>query len=274
MKIIFSKDCMKYEQPGHPESPERVRSTYEFLKDKFEFVKPRPAQEADILLAHTPVLLEKVKSGSFSDPDTPNLPGMYEHAKLAAGAAIQAAELESFSLMRPPGHHATREFLGGFCYFNNIAIAVSHMLKEVDKVAILDFDYHHGNGTQDIFMGNKKVLYISLHAMFSYPGTGLMSEKNCHNYLIPPGSGEQKYMQFFKKALEDIKQFNPNLLAVSAGFDTYKDDPLSSLKLEKETYEKIGKLIADMKKPTFSVLEGGYAKELPECIYNFLNGLL
>lgn len=277
MKILFSSKCLEYRQPEHPESPERVGQTHNFLKGKFDFIEPEPCSEKDILLVHSEELLEKVKSENFFDPDTPNLQGIYDYARLAAGSAINAAELalngeEAFSLMRPPGHHAGRQTLGGFCYFNNIAIAAAKSLKKVDKIAVIDVDCHHGNGTQDIFLGNERILYISLHQSPLYPGTGLVSEKNCFNYPLPAGTEEKEYLDTLKKALKEAKEFKPGLIAVSAGFDTYKQDPLTGLELEKQTYRKIGEMIADMETPSFAVLEGGYSKDMPQCVYEFLRG--
>ena len=279
MKIIFSKRCIEYEFPGHPESPGRLSSTYNLLKErKFEFKEPQPAKKEDILRVHTSNLVEQVKNGEFLDPDTPNSKKMFEYALLSAGAAIQAQELAlnkefAFSLMRPPGHHATRNSAGGFCYFNNIAIAVSKALDTTETVAIIDIDCHHGNGTQDIFLGDKRVLYVSLHQSPLYPGTGLKSEENCLNLPLSPGTGKVEYLTVFKKAIAEVKKFSPRLIAVSAGFDTYKDDPLTNLNLEKETYAKISGLISTLKKPAFSVLEGGYnVLKLPECIEQYLMG--
>ncbi|MFN3301854.1 MAG: histone deacetylase, partial [Patescibacteria group bacterium] len=176
----------------------------------------------------------------------------------------------SFSLMRPPGHHAGKDFCGGFCYFNNLAIAVAKFLKKDKKVAILDIDCHHGNGTEDIFLGKNNVLYISLHESPLYPGTGLESRFNCLNFPLPPRTQEKEYLQTLEIALEKISQFKPNLLAISAGFDTYKKDPLTYFGLEIDSYQKIGEKIAQLNLPTFSVLEGGYSQSLPLCLYNFI----
>lgn len=202
---------------------------------------------------------------------------MFEYALLSCGAAIKAQELVlnkefAFSLMRPPGHHAARDSAGGFCYFNNIAVAVSKALDTVKKVAIIDIDCHHGNGTQDIFLGEERVLYISLHQSPLYPGTGLKSIKNCLNFPLPSGTDEEEYLNIFKEAIEEAKNFSPQLIAVSAGFDTYKNDPLTNFNLEKETYTKISNLISSLKKPAFSVLEGGYSSELAECVEQYLIG--
>lgn len=279
IKILFSPKCLEYEAPGHPESPERVASTARFLKDKgYRFIGPSSATEKDILVVHRQWLLDQVKTGNFSDPDTPNLPNIYSYALLSAGAAIQAAEMalngkNCFSLMRPPGHHAGKNFLGGFCYFNNIAIAVARILDKVKRVAIVDIDCHHGNGTQDIFLGNKKVLYVSLHQSHIFPLTGLKSERNCLNHPLDGGTGPEEYLAVFKKALKEVQKFNPDLIAISAGFDTYKKDPLTNINLEKETYLTIGQKINELSRPHFSVLEGGYSDDLSECVYNFLEGL-
>ncbi len=278
MKIIFSKQCLEYEFPGHPESPQRVKSAYNLLKEKkIEFIEPEPAKEQDILRVHSSNLLQKVKNEEFLDTDTPNSKKMFAYALLSCGAAIKAQELAlnkeaAFSLMRPPGHHATRENAGGFCYFNNIAVAVHKALGIVKKVAIIDIDCHHGNGTQDIFLGDERVLYISLHQSPLYPGTGLKSIKNCLNFPLLGQTQEEEYLNIFNQAIEEVKIFSPQLIAVSAGFDTYKNDPLANFKLEKHTYAKISGLITSLKVPAFSVLEGGYSVELAECIEQYLSG--
>lgn len=279
MKIIFSKKCLDFALSGHPESPQRLSRCYEYLRaNEFDFVEPPACEEEDILLVHDNKLLQSLKDNSFSDPDTPNIDNIYDYAMLAAGAAILASEIAAkegkcFSLMRPPGHHAGAQTLGGFCYFNNIAIAVEKLRRENKRIAIIDFDCHHGNGTQDIFLGKDLVLYLSLHQSPLYPGTGLASEKNCFNFPLAPGIEEAAYLDCLKKGLKHIEEFKPQILAVSAGFDAYRRDPLGGIKLETSTYRKIGSLIAEFKKPTFAVLEGGYSKNIAVCLYEFLSGL-
>lgn len=280
MKILFSKECLDYYSLGHPESPLRVSASYEYLKEKgYKFKQPSICSEEDILLAHSKKLLEEVKNGDFFDSDTPALADIFRYACLSAGSAIEAALLslkgeKAFSLMRPPGHHAARNNLGGFCYFNNIAIAVERAKKEVDKIAIVDLDCHHGNGTQDIFLGKKDIIYISLHQSPLYPGTGLKSESNCFNHPLAAYTEPLPYLNTLKKALDNVVKFNPELIAVSMGFDTYKLGPIASLSLEKDTYKYIGKLLSDLGKPLFAVLEGGYnCQDLPECIEQFLIGI-
>jgi len=279
MKIIFSKKCLEYGEPGHPESPQRVELTHKHLKEcGYESLQPNLAKDEDILSVHTKGLLRTVKSGQIFDIDTPSLPHIFDYAKLSVGSAIDAAELalkgeNAFSLMRPPGHHATKNSVGGFCYFNNIAIAVQKTLGSIDRVAIIDIDCHHGNGTEHIFLGNQKVLYLSLHQTPLYPGTGLHSEKNCLNFPLLPGTDEKEYLEKLNQGLENVAEFDPVLIGISAGFDTYKGDPITNLNLEVGSYRKIAKLINEIKKPLFIVLEGGYSKEMPECVYQFLLGI-
>jgi acetoin utilization deacetylase AcuC-like enzyme len=280
VKIFYSPKCLEYSQPGHPESPVRVASTYNYLKEKgFEFIEPGPCTDEDILLAHTPALLDSVRKENFLDFDTPAFTGIFDIAKLAAGSAIDAALYclntgeRTFSLMRPPGHHATKSRLGGFCYFNNIAIASIKAKENIEKVAIVDFDCHHGNGTEDIFLGKKDFLYLSLHQSPLYPGTGLKSRENCINHPLPAQTSPAEYLTALEQGLEKVEKFKPDLLAVSAGFDTYKLDPITGFSLEKDTYNKIGRMLAALNKPSFSILEGGYSGDLAECIHEFLTGL-
>lgn len=278
MKVVFSRRCLEYDSPGHPESSERVRDTYEYLKSSksFEFVKPEECSRQDLLLVHTPSLVDTIKHEKFENLETPAIPNIFNYAKLSVGGALLAMDIalkegKSFSLMRPPGHHASRNKFEGFCYFNNIAIAVMKALKRVKKVAILDIDVHHGNGTQDIFLGKKNVIYISLHQYgFIYPGTGKHSEKNCYNYPLEGGAEEGEYLERFQTGLDKISEFRPDMIAISAGFDTFEKDPLAGLKLTKDTYSKISKMISELGKPRFAVLEGGYSKGLPECVHSFL----
>jgi acetoin utilization deacetylase AcuC-like enzyme len=278
MNVVFSPQCLEFRSPGHPESPERVRKTYELLVQKsYTFVEPTPCTEQDLLLVHSPELVTSVRNNDFYNWDSPNLPHIYEYATLSAGGAVTAMELSlsegrSFSLMRPPGHHVTRENLGGFCYFNNIAIAVAKALSTLERVAILDFDCHHGNGTEAIFLGTPAVLYISWHQIHIYPGTGHQSRLNCINYPLNAGADHTDFMVVLEKGLEKTRDFNPDLIAVSAGFDGYIGDPLSMLRFQQKTYQEIGEKIKSFELPSFAVLEGGYGGELPLCIHKFLEG--
>ncbi len=277
MKIFFSHRCLEYKQEEHPESPKRVKLIHKALA-KYEFEEAEPCGDSDLLLCHTKELINKVRHGKFCNIDTPALPRIYDFAKLAAGSAMQAAMHaiggeNAFSIMRPPGHHAGRNSLGGFCYFNNIAIAVKKALEKVDRIAIVDIDGHHGNGTQDIMTGNKDVVFVSLHQKNAFPVSGFVSDRNCYNYPLMPGTNGKHYMKIFIEALENIERFNPDLIAVSAGFDAYKNDPLLELNLDIETYFEIGDAIRQLGKPVFAVLEGGYSEDVGKCVYQFLKGL-
>ncbi|MCS7232275.1 MAG: histone deacetylase [Elusimicrobiota bacterium] len=287
--IIFtSEHCWKYNIAGHPEAPFRVKDTYEYLRKKqtelnIDIVSVNNEIDEDILLlTHTKSLIESVKSGNFYDPDTPNFENVIFYAKVSANVVLEAlkASLQekiAFALTRPPGHHAGSSSLGGFCYFNNIACAVNWYLSndlENKKVAILDIDVHHGNGTQEIFLGNDKVLFISIHQAYIYPGSGLKSEKNCLNFPLFAGTDDFEYLKILDEAIQEIKEFSPNLLAISCGFDTFKEEPLAGLNLSENCYYEIGKKIAKVGIPTFFALEGGYSKKLPYLIENFLKGLI
>ncbi|HDI11741.1 MAG TPA: histone deacetylase [Candidatus Acetothermia bacterium] len=261
MKIVYSPRCLEYQQVGHPESPARVRIAAAYLEKRgFEFLEPEPASDQDLLLVHTPEHIRRVESGDFYDPDCPVYPDIGLYARLAVGGAILAQEVEGFSLMRPPGHHAGPNSLGGFCYFNNIAVAVRRSGR---KTLIVDIDGHHGNGTEAVFYGDGKVTYVSLHQHYNYPGTGQNSRGNCLNYPLLPRCGSRVYLGTLKQALEDASRFGPfEQLAISAGFDTYRDDPLASMGLEIEDYRKIGKILGKLRLPTFAVLEGGYVPDI------------
>lgn len=274
MKLIWHPRCLEYGAPGHPESPERLARAYEFLSDPqlgYEFVPAEPIAEKDLLLVHTPRHLEDVKTLRFYDADSPRYPKIFEYAALSAGAAVQAMKLNGFALMRPPGHHASQERVAGFCYFNNIAIAVRASGK---KTLIIDIDGHHGDGTQAIFLGDPQVVFVSLHSFPNYPGTGLRSEQNCYNYPLPFHCGDAVYLQTLDRALASIDLGEIEQLALSAGFDTYYKDPLASLGLTTECYERIGQRLKELGLPTFAVLEGGYCVEdLGKNIHALLRGL-
>ncbi|MEM3703397.1 MAG: histone deacetylase [Candidatus Bathyarchaeia archaeon] len=275
-KIIFSERCLEYGL-WHVESPARVRKAYEILKKRgYEFIEPEPAREEDLLRVHDEDYIQLLKNGAVEDADTPAYEKIYEYARLSAGGAILAAKVNGFSLMRPPGHHAGRSgaalgaYTKGFCYVNNVAVAVKYL----DRPAlILDIDGHHGNGTQEIFQGDPKIFYVSLHRHPHYPGTGYYSEANCLNYPLPADCGEEVYLKTLEGALKRIDVQKIEVIAVSAGFDACFGD-LASLGLTEKTYGDIGRIIASLRKPTFFVLEGGYigeniGKAIDELLKNF-----
>ena len=286
MRIVYSEKCLEYVLPYHPESPERVYRAYRLLKSKgLKFIEPEASSEDDLKMVHSEDFIMRIRSGDFFDPDSPSLPDIYEYARLSVGGAIKSMEValrgeNAFSLMRPPGHHVgvNGSALGapsmGFCYFNNIAVSCMKALRDVDKIAIIDIDCHHGNGTQEIFLGNPHVLFVSLHKYGAfYPGTGGFSEGNCLNYPFRNPVGDREYLQVLRKALKKVEEFNPDLIAVSAGFDAHRDDPVGALMLSEEAYKEIGRMIADLKRSVFAVLEGGYGRFFPECVWNFVHAL-
>lgn len=268
MKIIYSPTCLEYSLPDKAESPERVEKAARFLKNHYLFIEPKPAADEDLLRVHTEDLVNKVKTRAFNDPDCPRYERIYEYAKLAAGGAILAAEKNSFSLMRPPGHHAGRNHVGGFCYFNNIAVAIRRQEK---GTLIVDIDGHHGNGTEEIFLGDKNVTYISLHRYPHYPGTGEKSRENCLNFPLPGRVGDEVYIDCLESALRMVDPADFETVGVSAGFDTYEKDRYASLGLSTDCYQRIGRIIGSLGLPVFAVLEGGYvAEDLGLNIHRFL----
>lgn len=227
------------------------------------------------MLVHSHDYLWKLKKGLVEDSDTPAYDNIYEYATLSVGGALLASKIGGFSLMRPPGHHVGSNggALGvesrGFCYLNNIAIAVK---KPNKKTLILDIDGHHGNGTQEVFLKDEKVTYVSLHQSPNYPATGQFTERNCINFALPYDLGGKRYLETLDKALGMVDLSNIVQVAVSCGFDTHIDD-LASLSLVERDYWEIGKKVALLKKPAFFVLEGGYVGErLGLDIDNFLRG--
>jgi len=277
-QIIYSKKCLEYGDPYHPENAARVDEAVKILrKADYDFIEPSPAKIDDILRAHTREYADGVRNGTANDVDTPAYQNIYDYARLAAGAAILAANTGGFSLMRPPGHHAGKNgaALGapsrGFCYFNNIAIAVKFLGK---KTVIIDFDAHHGNGTQEIFKGDQNVDYISIHRQNVFPQTGSITCGNCRNYPLVADCGPIAYFEAFKNALDEAAAniSSCEVIAVDAGFDGHQND-LVSLGLQTEDFFRIGNMIGALKKPTFFVLEGGYnGKNLGEDIDAFLQG--
>ncbi|MFW6190726.1 MAG: histone deacetylase family protein [Candidatus Bipolaricaulota bacterium] len=271
MGLVFSEDALQYRSAGHPESPERVKKAYSYLREKYESLSPRRAEEQDLLLVHDRDFVESVRGGKFSDPDCPDYDDLYYYATLSAGGALKAQETNNLSLMRPPGHHAGKDFLGGFCYYNNLAIAVE---KSGLETLIVDFDAHHGNGTQDIFLGADDVVYLSIHRSPGFPGTGRETKENCINHPIPADTGDEKYLDILVESLDritDEREFEQ--LALSAGFDGHENDPLASVGLSTSAYEEIGEILRDLELPAFGVLEGGYVgDDLGRNIDAFLRG--
>ena len=284
MKIITDEACAGYARAGHPEKPFRILRTLEKLRAQTElpltFASPGSVADADLLRAHSPAMLARLTQAEDFDADTPAHPGIADYARASAGAALAAMRCARagetvFGLMRPPGHHATRERAMGFCYLNNIAIAVlAAQAAGVRRVAVFDFDVHHGNGTEDILLYHEGTAFYSVHEHPCYPGTGAENVgDNCFNFPVPAHLPRADYRKVLAKALDGVNRFHPDLLAVSAGFDAYARDPLAQGTLEAEDFFWLGESLRGLGVPMFSLLEGGYSRDLPELIFAYLKGL-
>jgi acetoin utilization deacetylase AcuC-like enzyme len=280
MIIFHDPHCVEYSSPGRPERPERIIQTVPVLKDRhptWKWREPRDATDQELLCAHLREHIERVKnpSGDF-DLDTPAIPKIYNYALKSAGAGVEGARAaiageRVFSLMRPPGHHATRDRAMGFCYFSNIAIAAVNALGNgIERVAIWDFDAHHGNGTEAIVAHNERIRFASIHQFPAYPGTGAKSFANIDNYPVPLLTPRKDHVEVAKRALDKLINFKPSLLLVSAGFDAYARDPLVQMTLEVEDFATFGESLQNIDIPVAALLEGGYSNDLPELIDTFL----
>ena len=285
MKIITDERCTGYSRAGHPENPRRVADTVARLRNQTELslVWAAPGENApDEILrrAHAPEVLARLDVPEDFDPDTPFFENISGYARASAAAALDAlgaarAGETVFSLMRPPGHHATRNKSMGFCYLNNAAIAVLEARAAgAKRVAVFDFDVHHGNGTEDILLNHPGVEFFSVHQFPNYPSTGAKNAgHNCFNYPVAPGAAREDYRAALSRALDDLRSYRPELIAVSAGFDAYRHDPLAESPLLAEDFHWIGRSLRALSVPFFSLLEGGYSSALPELIFAYLKGV-
>jgi acetoin utilization deacetylase AcuC-like enzyme len=239
-----------------------------------------PETEA-IERAHSKEHIARVQGAAdHFDGDTPAYPNIFEHAKRSVGGALAALNAARagdavFSLLRPPGHHATRDRAMGFCYLNSVAIAAMEALAGgVKRVAVYDFDVHHGNGTEALLVNRSRAALYSIHQHPCYPGTGTKNVgSNCFNYPVAPRTPREEYRKVLSRALDDLKRFKPEFVAVSAGFDAYARDPLAQETLEAEDYHWLGQQLRSLGVPVLSILEGGYSDDLPELILGYLKGL-
>ena len=300
--IVTSDTSINHETGlGHPEKPDRVTTVIKNLKKNKNLIwKKNKKFDSEILdFTHTPEYVERVENSFpkkglvFLDADTIISPGSKDATYDAVGSIISAIDgvenkefKNAFCAVRPPGHHSEKEKSMGFCIYNNVAVGANYLIKKYSykKIAIIDFDVHHGNGTQNIFYNNEKVLYISTHQYPYYPGSGSDKEKGIHNNIfnipLPAGTTSQEYLNAYESVLKKIKDFRPEFILFSAGFDAHKDDPLAQLQLTSEDFYEITKRTLKYAKincnsKVVSILEGGYdLNALAESTNEHVNALL
>jgi len=292
MKVgyVYDPIYLKHDTGYHPENGQRLEAIMAYLEEtglikQLTTIKPRPATVEELTYVHQASYVSRiqdaaVRGGGWLDVDTVMSPDSYDAALYAAAGAIEATDAvikgrlnSAFALVRPPGHHATALAAMGFCLFNNIAIAAQHALKKhkIDKIAIIDFDVHHGNGTQEAFYANQQVLYVSTHQYPHYPGTGTIGETGSGagegstvNIPLPSGSGDDEYHKVFEEIIVPVtRRFRPQLIMVSAGYDPHWKDRLAMMGVSTAGFADMVRFIKELADELCDgkiviTLEGGY----------------
>ncbi len=293
MKVgyVYDPIYLKHDTGNHPENAQRLEAIISHLEQtglmpKLSLIKPRAATVEEISLVHGKQYISNIQevakdSGGWLDVDTVMSPGSYDAAVYAAGGLIRATEAvmdkeagSAFALVRPPGHHATATQAQGFCLFNNIAIAAKYALNKyrLKRIAIIDFDVHHGNGTQEAFYDDPRVLYVSTHEFPLYPGTGRIEETGSEegrgtkvNIPLPAGSGDAEYLEVFDQVIVPVvRRFSPQLILVSAGYDAHWSDSIAMMEVSVTGFAQMAGIIKGLADELCSgrlvfTLEGGYS---------------
>ena len=306
LAFLYDDIFLTHKPPfSHPENPSRLEAIMNKLKqesflEKVELIKPDPASEEYILLAHSKEHVNYVKTSVkqnrfMLDEDTYVIKESWNAALTAAGSLVNSVDLvmnkkflHTFCLLRPPGHHAESNRPMGFCLFNNVAIGAKYAIKKyhLDRIAIIDWDVHHGNGTQEIFYESPEVYYFSLHQFPLYPGTGTENEKGegkgknfTLNFPLPAYTKGEHYIKIFnKRIIPELLSYKPQLIVLSAGFDAHKDDPLANMLLVENDFAEMTKMVKQFTSseniPIISALEGGYnLNALANSVYEHLKVL-
>jgi acetoin utilization deacetylase AcuC-like enzyme len=278
--ILHDPQCADYGSALRPEQPARTIQSALYLRaahPDWTWQLPRIATEPELRLAHTAGHLERLQQPQDFDADTPYFEGIFTHACRAVGSALDAmaavlAGQKAFSLMRPPGHHATADRAMGFCYLNPIAIAaLAARQRGLGRIAVWDFDAHHGNGTEAILRDRDGIFFASVHQFPGYPGTGTTSFANCHNWPVAPRTPRRVHLQALRESWDAVLAFHPDLVLVSAGFDAYVHDPITEMTLETEDFASLGAWLKTAGVSVAAALEGGYSSDLPHLIDAFVS---